>query len=120
MNPVNLALRFLLELTALGALGWWGWMQTDSWWRVLWAMAAVLLAAVAWGTFAVPNDPSRGGSGLVQVPGIVRLAVELLVFGGAVYALKALDRPSFAAVFAVIVVGHYAWSYERVAWLIKQ
>ena len=83
-------------------------------------MAAVLLAAVAWGTFAVPNDPSRGGSGLVQVPGIVRLAVELLVFGGAVYALKALDRPSFAAVFAVIVVGHYAWSYERVAWLIKQ
>ena len=120
MNPVNLALRFFLELMALGALGWWGWSQTDSWWRALWAIAAVLLAAIAWGTFAVPNDPSRGGSGLVQVPGIVRLALELLVFGTAAFALKSMDRPTLAIAFAVLVVAHYAWSYERVGWLIRQ
>jgi hypothetical protein len=120
MNPVNLALRFLLELMALGALGWWGWAQTDSWWRVVWAIAAVLVAAIAWGTFAVPNDPSRGGSGLVQVPGVARLALELLVFGAAAFALKSVGRPTLAITFAILVVAHYAWSYERVAWLIRQ
>jgi hypothetical protein len=120
MNPINLALRFVLELIALGALGWWGWAQTDSWWRALWAIGLVLLAAIVWGTFAVPNDPSRGGNGLVQVPGVARLALELLVFGAAALALKSLGRPTLALAFTILIVGHYAWSYERVAWLIKQ
>jgi hypothetical protein len=84
------------------------------------AAGVVLLTAVLWGTFAVPDDPSRGGSGLVQVPGIARLGLELLIFGGAACALSALGRPTAATVFAIIVVGHYVWSYERVAWLIKQ
>jgi hypothetical protein len=120
MNPINLALRFFLEVIALGVLGWWGWSQTDSWWRAPLAIAVVLLAAILWGTFAVPNDPSRGGSGLVHTPGIVRLALELLIFGGAAYALRELGRPSLAGIFAFAVVAHYAWSYERVAWLLKQ
>ena len=120
MNPINLALRFLLEVIALGALGWWGWAQTDSWWRAPLAIVVVLLTAALWGTFAVPNDPSRGGNGLVQVPGIARLVLELLVFGAAAYALNALGRPTLAIVFLGFVVFHYAWSYERVAWLIKQ
>jgi hypothetical protein len=120
MNAANLTLRFLLEATALGALGWWGWAQTDSWWRILWAIAIVLLTATIWGTFAVPNDPSRGGSGLVQVPGIARLTLELLVFGAAAFALKSLGRPTLAVGFMAIVAIHYAWSYERVAWLLRQ
>jgi hypothetical protein len=120
MNPINLALRFFLELIALGAMGWWGWAQTESWWRAPLAIGVVLLTAILWGTFAVPNDPSRGGDGLVQVPGIARLALELLVFGGAAYALKSLGRPSLGIVFIAFVLVHYAWSHERVAWLIKQ
>jgi hypothetical protein len=120
MNPVNLALRFSLEVIALGALGWWAWAQTESWWRAPLAVGVVVLTATLWGTFAVPNDPSRGGSGLIQVPGIARLVLELLVFGGATYALNALGRQTLASVFAILVVVHYAWSYERLAWLIKQ
>ena len=120
MSSVNLALRFLLELTALGALGYWGWAQTDSWWRVVSALAVVLFAAVLWGTFAVANDSSRGGSGLVQVPGLARLALELLIFGAAAYALKSVGRPTLAIVFTALVLIHYVWSHERIAWLIKQ
>jgi hypothetical protein len=120
VNAINLALRFFLEVIALGALGWWGWVQTDSWWRTPLAIAVVLLTATLWGTFAVPNDPSRGGAGLVQVPGIARLALELLVFGAGAYALQSLGRPTLAAVFTVLVVAHYLWSYERIAWLLKQ
>ena len=29
-HPLNLALRFLLELVAIGAVGFWGWRATDS------------------------------------------------------------------------------------------
>ena len=120
MNPLNLTLRFLLEMTALGALGWWGWTQSDSWWRVVFATATVLVAATLWGTFAVPNDPSRGSDGLVQVPGLVRLLLELAFFGAAAYALKSVGRPTLAIAFTALVVIHYAWSYERVSWLIRQ
>lgn len=120
MNPINLALRFLLEVAALGALGWWAWAQTESWWRAPLALAVALLTAVLWGTFAVPNDPSRGGTGLVQVPGLMRLALELVVFGAAAFALRGLGRPTLATAFTILVLLHYAWSYERVAWLVKQ
>lgn len=118
MHPVNLALRFALELIALGALGWWGWTFTDSWWRWLTAIGMVLLAAFVWGTFAIPGDPSRGGQGLVQVPGAVRLAIELLIFAAGAYALRAVGRPGLAFGFCALVVAHYAWSYERIAWLL--
>ncbi len=43
MSSANLALRFVLEMLALAALGYWGWAQTDSWWRVAIAMAVVLI-----------------------------------------------------------------------------
>lgn len=120
MNPINLALRFLLELTALGALAWWASSLSESWWRWLAAFAVVLLVSLTWGVFSVPNDPSRGGQGIVKVPGMARLALELLVFGVGAYAFKAVGRPNLAIAFAALVVVHYAWSYERVAWLLKQ
>lgn len=120
MHPINLALRFFLEVIALGALGWWGWSLTDSGWRWLAALGMVLVAGFVWGTFAIPGDPSRGGQGLVQVPGVVRLAIELLVFASGAYALRTVGRPGLAAAFGVLVLAHYAWSYERVAWLLRQ
>jgi len=120
MNPINLTLRFFLEVIALGAIGWWGWEQASSWWRAPLAIALVLLTAILWGTFAVPDDPSRGGSGLVHIPGIARLLLELLIFGAAAYAFKELGRSGLASALTILVVVHYAWSYERVAWLIRQ
>ena len=120
MHPVNLALRFALELGALGALGWWASTLSESWWRWLLAIGVVVLAASIWGTFAVAEDPSRGGQGVVQVPGLVRLAIELLFFAAAAYALRAVGKPNLAIAFGIIVIAHYAWSYERIRWLLKQ
>jgi hypothetical protein len=120
MHPINLALRFALELGALAALAMWGWSLADGWWRWLTAIGIVLVAATVWGTFAVPDDPSRGGQGLVHVPGAVRLAIELLFFAAGAYAFRAVGRPGLAIAFGVVVLAHYAWSYERIAWLLKQ
>jgi len=60
-NPINLMVRFLLELVALFGLGAWGWGRGAGVTKYLFASVIVLLAAAAWGTFAVPDDPSRSG-----------------------------------------------------------
>lgn len=120
MNPINLALRFLLEVIALGSIAGWSWSQTESWWRAPLAVAALVVTGAAWGIFAVPDDPSRGGAGIVHISGIARLGLELLIFGSAAFALRDLGRPNLAAAFAAAIVFHYAWSYERITWLLRQ
>ena len=61
-HPVNLALRFLMELSALMAMAYWGWQQSDSALRIVFALGVPIVAAAVWGTLAVPGDPSRSGS----------------------------------------------------------
>ena len=45
-HPINLAIRFLLELAALAALSLWGWRQSESWIRIVLAMGLPVIAAV--------------------------------------------------------------------------
>ena len=94
INPINLALRFLLELAAI--------------------------FAVLWGVFAVRGDPSRSGKTLVQTPGILRLLLELGLFGVAAWMLLDLDHSTIALIFGSAVVIHYFIYFDRVAWLLKQ
>ena len=116
-NPINLGLRFFLELYGLFALGYWGWVQHTGSPRILLAFGLPLLAAAFWGIFRVPNDP---GNAIVAVPGSVRLLLEVVYFGGAVWALYAAGREKWGLAFAVIVLLHYLVSYDRVIWLLKQ
>lgn len=55
-NPINLTVRFFLELTALIAMGFWGWKQGEGLLRFVLALSIPIVAAVMWGVFAVPND----------------------------------------------------------------
>ena len=117
---VNLAVRFLLELSALFIMGWWGWRQRSDGWRILLAVVIPVVAASLWGIFAVPNDPSRSGSAPVPVPGVVRLSLEFGFFTAAAWALCDLGLRRAAAVFAAAVVLHYVVSFKRVRWLVSQ
>lgn len=119
-NPINLAIRFLLELTALIVIGIWGWHQSESWLRFVLAFGLPIIAATLWGTFAVPNDPSRSGNALIAIPGIIRLVLELAFFSFATWALYKLGHSNLAFVFGAIVAIHYLISYDRIKWLIKQ
>jgi len=119
-HPVNLAVRFLLEIAALVVIGYWGWTQHEGFLQYLLAIGGPILAAVLWSTFAVPDDPSRSGKAPVPVPGIVRLALELAMFGFAVWALHDAGNSLLALILVVIVVIHYALSYDRIAWLLRQ
>lgn len=120
LNSINLAVRFLLEMAALVTLGFWGWSLGEGALRVVLVLAVPMVAAVMWGIFAVPNDPSRSGSAPIPVPGVVRLIIELALFSLAAGALSATGYSMLAWVFGIIVIGHYAVSYKRLIWLIKQ
>ncbi len=118
-HPLNLAVRFLLEIAALVAMGYWGWTQNEGGWRWLLAIGLPFVAVVLWGTFAVPNDPSRSGKAPVPTPGMIRLILELAIFALAVTLLIASQRLSAGVTLAVITIIHYAISYDRILWLLR-
>ena len=119
-HPINLAIRFLLELSALLAMGTWGWRQSDGWLRLVLAVGIPLIAAVAWGTLAVPNDPSRSGTAPIVVSGILRLGIELAVFVFATWVLYDLGLTRLSLALGIVVAAHYLASYDRILWLIRQ
>jgi Protein of unknown function (DUF2568) len=116
-HPVNLAFRFLLELIGLIALGVGAWSLASGPGAVLVSIAIPLVAAVAWGTFRVPGDASASGGAPVPVPGVVRLLIELDVFGAAVFLLW-FASPTASMVLGAAVVVHYALSVDRIRWLL--
>ena len=98
-ETANLLLRFLLELAALAALGWYGARTGDSTAaKVALGAGLPLVAAVLWGLFAAPRST-------FDVPAL-GLVVQVLVFGGAALALLAGDRDVLAAVFAAVVIAN--------------
>jgi len=119
-HPLNLTLRFLLELSAMIAMGYWGWTQHEGPSRWLWMIGIPVIAAILWGTFAVPDDPSRSGHAPIPTPGAVRLLLELLFFAIGTMALIASQRLSAGIVLATLTLFHYAISYDRIIWLLKR
>ena len=120
-HPLNLALRFLLELAALSALAYWGWAWGDPWrWPL--AIGLPLVAAVIWATFRTPGDWSAGAKTPVAVHGIIRLSIEMTFFGLAIVALftaQANDRAElFGTILTLLVILHYILSWDRVMWLL--
>ena len=119
-HPINLTLRFILELTALFSMGLWGWKYGEGFQRLLFAFGIPFIAAIVWAVFAVPNDPSRSGSAPVPTPGIIRLFIELLIFTTATWSFINSGFKILGWVFAIIVLLHYVISYDRIIWLLKR
>jgi hypothetical protein len=119
-HPLNLALRFLLELAALFALGVWGRSLSSGFMGSVWMIVAPLLAAAAWGTFRTPEDRSASGRAPVAVPGWTRLVLEAIFFTWAAWGLSQAGYSTQALILAGITLLHYALSYDRIAWLLRQ
>jgi hypothetical protein len=119
MNPINLALRFILEIVALVSVGVWGWRFTDQWPPYILAIGIPVVLALVWGTFNVPNDPSRSGGAPIAVSGRVRLGIEVGVFAIAAWALYDLGYTNISLIFVIAVIVHYIASHERIVWLLR-
>jgi hypothetical protein len=96
IKGATLVLRFLLELCALGALGYWGFKTGGgALAKVGLGLGVPLVAAVVWGTFMAPKA-------LVKVPGVVRLLVEAAVFASATAALYVAGNTRLASVLLTV------------------
>ena len=93
IRGANLALRFLLDL---GALGYWGFKTGGGLIaKIGLGIGAPLIAAVVWGTFLSPQAP-------VRLSGLLVLILQALVFGSAAAGLVATGHRTLALVFVVI------------------
>jgi len=98
IESANLALRFMLELSALAALGCWGWHSGGN--RAAGfglATGAPLLAALVWSQFVAPNAATA-------LPGGVRLLLQAVIFGTAAAGLIRLGHAAFAFAFATTIL----------------
>ncbi|MGI5220465.1 YrdB family protein [Nocardia sp. CA-290969] len=120
LKPALLGVRFLLELIALVSFAALGWRVTDNPSRWLLVVLLPVLAAAAWGVFAVPDDPSRSGAAPVAVPGPVRLGIEFAVLWGGAAALWVAGLPRLALFSAAAMLLYQVVAYDRVIWLAKR
>lgn len=111
-KAANLAVRFLLELAALGALGYWGaTVQAGAVARTALAVALPFTAALFWGLFVAPRAR-------VVLPTGVRMLLGLVVFACAAAALVDRGRVRLGAGFAALAVVNVTlmlvWRQDRV------
>ena len=97
ITAANLTLRFMLELAAIGALGYWGFRSgSGPLAKAALGLGAPALAMLVWGAFVAPKAT-------VAVAEPVRLLISLAVFGAAALALFATRQDAVVWVFAGLV-----------------
>ena len=98
LKMLNLAVRFLLELCMLAAVGYWG-FKTQSTWvlKVLFGIGLPVLIAVLWGTFLAPKAtrPLSGASFLI---------LELVLFSTGAFALFASGKPTLGWIYTIVLI----------------
>lgn len=98
IRALNLALRLLLELGALGALAWWGFtLPQPAPVRLVAGIGAPLFMAALWGAFVGPKAGTR-----LDDP--ARLLLELALFAAATAALAAAGHHRWAWTLGTAVV----------------
>jgi len=119
MHPANLALRFFVEIAALGGFSVLTLRLTDGLWRYLAVILVLALLMTLWGVFAVPEDPSRSGNAPVRVPGGLRLLLEFAILFGGAWAFHAAGYSWAGHSLAGLVVVHYLLWTNRIVWLLQ-
>lgn len=98
VRTVNLGIRFLLELAALGALGWWGVHVSGSTVaKIVLGIGLPLIVAIVWGRFISPKAP-------VRLSRPVWLALQAVIFGAAALALASVWSVWAGVALAIVVV----------------
>ena len=100
IKSLNLGLRFILEMGALGAVGFWG-FQLDRGTAIRWiiGIGAPLVVVIVWSLFIAPGSDSA----LSQT---TRVWVGTGVLAACAVALAAARQPVLAGVFAVAIVAN--------------
>lgn len=98
LKMLNLAIRFLLELCMLAAVGYWGFKTQTGWlMKILFGIGLPILIAFLWGAFLAPKAtrPLSGAS---------FLTLELILFSTGAVALFASGKPTLGWIYTITVV----------------
>lgn len=98
LKGINLAVRFLLELCMLAAVGYWG-FETQSGWamKLILGIGLPLLIAVIWGLFVAPRA-------IYPLSGIPNLVLALILLGSGAVALFASGNSTLGWVYAITLI----------------
>lgn len=116
LQDLNQTLRFILEILALAALGYWGWNTGTGITQYVLAIGAPLVAAAIWALFRVEEEAPEHP--VVKVTGGVRITTEVTLFTVAVVLLYITGQKDFAFILALLMLVHYVLDYERVGRLL--
>ena len=116
-HPLNLGVRFLLELAMIAIFAYWAWNTFDGISKYVLSIVVPLLGSLLWAIFKVEGD---GAKPLVAVNGVIRLSIECLLFSAAFLMLRSLQLQQLSMLFATVTVVHYAVSYDRIKWLLQR
>jgi hypothetical protein len=97
LRYANLVVAFALELGAFAAFAYWGAESFDGVLAILAAVLAPSSAIVLWAVFGAPKSSRR-------LPPAQRLPFEFVIFGLAVVALVAVDRPLLGLTFGAVAI----------------
>lgn len=116
-------MRYTLEVLGIIFLSTWAaTRQTNT--GLFWGIVVGIL--LCWRIFSVRDDPATMEQPCVQVPGIVRILLELGVYTLAFICLWDLMDTKFGLpaeisyVYIVAVAVYYCVTHERVMWVLKQ
>lgn len=102
LKVLNLLVRFLLELSMLAAVGYWGFKTHPSWaMKILFGVGLPILIAVLWGVFVSPKAT-------YPLKGLARHAVEFTLLGSGAIALYASGLPNLAWIYIALVIANKA------------
>ena len=97
LQNINLAVRFLLEICALAAVGYWGFQTGNGMMKWVLGIGAPIFLAMIWGVFGSPKA-------MIVVPTILHFFIEIIVFGIPVLALCAAGKSQLAWIYGICVV----------------
>lgn len=98
LQSINLALRFVLEIFALGAVGYWGFkIGKDGVLKWLMAFGFPVLLAVIWGVFGSPKA-------VIKLSSPLHFIVEVLTFGLPALALYFIGKQQVAIFYIILVI----------------
>ena len=110
----NYGLAFLLEMSALFILGYWGFhLQADKTIRIFVGILAPLAMIVIWGIWCAPTSTHR-------LDGIWLLLIKCLIFAIVTYCLFSMKLTAFAVTFGFLVILHLGLSlYFKTLWWLQ-
>ena len=98
IKPINLAIRFFLELCALASLCYWGFQFWESVYvKFIFCIGSPLLFAIIWGIFIAPKAS-------LKLPEPYRFILEIILFGVTSVALYVVEQTTLAIILGMVFI----------------